>query len=68
MIIDDICYQYEKKRKEFGRPLGNMREETRQVGGILREEARKSLYTCKNPKTQTLGNIPEYTEHGVSCG
>jgi hypothetical protein len=68
MIIYDICYQYEKKRKDFGRPLGNMREETRQVGSIPHEEARKPLYTYKNPKTQTLGNIPEYTEHGVSIG
>lgn len=65
-MIDDICYPYEKKRKEFGKPLSNIREETRQIGGIIHEDIRRTLYTYKNPKTLTLGNIPEYTEHGVS--
>lgn len=66
-MMDDICYPYEKRRKEFGRPLGTMREESRQVGGIIHEEPRRVLYTAKNPKTLTLGNIPELTEHGVSA-
>lgn len=64
-MFDDIVYIYEKVRKHFGRPMMNLREETRQVGGIPHDESRRSLYTQKNPKTITLGNVPEYTEHGV---
>ena len=64
-MIDDIVFTYDKMRRNFGRPVVNLREESKQVGGIPHDEARKTSYAPKNPKNITLGNIPEFSEHGV---
>ncbi len=64
-MIDDIVFTYEKLRKNFGRPLVNLREETKAVGGVPHEDTRKGLYVAKNPKNITLTNIPDFSEHGV---
>ena len=64
-MIDDIVYTYHKQRMQFGRPPFNPQEESKPAGGIAHDESRKALYVKKDPKTLTLGNIPEYSEHGV---
>lgn len=64
-MIDDIVHTYEKYRKEFGKPMLSLKEETKPIGGLPHDEARAGFYTAKNPKNITLGNIPEFTEHEV---
>lgn len=64
-MIDDIVQIYEKQRKNLGRPFLNPREDSKNVGGIISQADRKSGYLTKNPKSITLSNIPDYSEHGV---
>ncbi len=66
--MDDVVFTYDKMRRNFGRPMEVLKEEARYPGGISHDEGRKVHYAPKNPKTITLGNIPEFSEHSVSFG
>jgi hypothetical protein len=65
-MLDDAVYIYEKVRKNFGRPMPNLAEDSKAIGGFQHDEGRRnSNYNTKNPKNITLGNIPEFSEHAV---
>jgi len=64
-MIDDIVFTYDKMHRHFKKPVLFTSEETTPCGGISHDESRKTLFSSKNPKNITLGNIPEYSEHGV---
>ena len=64
-MLDDAVYIYEKVRRNFGRPMQNLAEDGKAIGGFNHDEARRKDYSAKNPKNITLGNIPEFSEHAV---
>lgn len=60
-------HQYAKKRKEFGRHPQFDDTVTKIVGSVMPNPNQKELYQQRDPNKVVLDNIPQYSEHRVSC-
>ena len=60
-------FQYPKKRDKFGRHPQFDDTVTKIVGSVMPNPNQKELYQQRDPNKVILDNIPQYSEHRVSC-
>jgi hypothetical protein len=60
-------FQYPKKRDQFGRHPQFDDTVTKIVGSVMPNPNQKELYQQRDPNKVILDNIPQFSEHRVSC-
>lgn len=60
------CYNYTRKKRDFGRHPQFEETETKILGSVMPNPGQRDNYMLRNPNKLVLDNIPMLSEHSVS--